>query len=175
MYYRCSQKVFGLDRKHSAWSSWIVFTKSTVTKMFCSIKTFFLISSSPRLLLLSAIPPPHSPFCPSLISDPFFMHYSITFDSHLKCITSSRLSQTHFVLLSPSFNHFALLVHFFALLQWIITLSLYFLPSPPSLIISLFPSLVTSSYTLHFFFPLSALPITVYVMLTEHKAPILPF
>lgn len=44
----------------------------------------------------------------SLISDPFFMHYSITLNSHLQCITSSHLSQTHFVLLSPSFSHFDL-------------------------------------------------------------------
>lgn len=45
----------------------------------------------------------------SLISDPFFMHYSITLNSHLQCTTSSHLSQSfHFsflpsVTLLPSF------------------------------------------------------------------------
>lgn len=55
-----------------------------------------LLSSS----LSSPFPLSLSVLSLSLISDPFFMHYSITLNSHLKCITSSRLSQTHFVLLS---------------------------------------------------------------------------
>lgn len=53
----------------------------------------FLVTSFPLPPLL-----PHSWFILSLSfnSDPFFMHYSITPSS--QCITSSRLSQTHFVL-----------------------------------------------------------------------------
>lgn len=56
----------------------------------------FLVTSFPPPPLL-----PHSRFILSLSfnSDPFFMHYSITPSS--QCITSSRLSQTHFVLSPP--------------------------------------------------------------------------
>lgn len=100
-----------------------------VEKCFCSIETFFfscvfsLFSSVPPAF--SAIPSPSSLslLSLSLISDPFFMHYSITLNSHLQCITSSHLSQTHFILPSPSFSHFASLPPSLALLQCVITLS----------------------------------------------------
>lgn len=99
--------------KHSASCSKMLFTGLAPKKMFC-------ISPSPQFLLPSqpSLPLPSLPVLSlSLISDPFFMHYSITLNSHLQCITSSRLSQTHFALLSPFFSHFA-----FALLHWIMTL-----------------------------------------------------
>lgn len=97
--------------KHSASCSKMLFTGLAPKKMFC-------ISPSPQFLLPSQPSLPSLPVLSlSLISDPFFMHYSITLNSHLQCITSSRLSQTHFALLSPFFSHFA-----FALLHWIMTL-----------------------------------------------------
>lgn len=107
-------------------------------KCFAASKPFFLrflFSSVPPAF--SAVPSPLSLYVLSLslISDPFFMHYSITLNSHLQCITSSRLSQTHFILLSPSFSHFASLprpplVHYDTFL--------YFSPSPPLLSLCLF-------------------------------------
>lgn len=64
--------------------------------MFSNLQTFLPAFSG--YLISSGVPPPPLRFnlSLSLISDPFFMHYSITPSS--QCITSARLSQTHFVL-----------------------------------------------------------------------------
>lgn len=110
----------------------------------------FPVSSVPPAF--SAIPPPSLPVLSlSLISDPFFMHYSITLNSHLQCITSSRLSQTHFAVLSPFFSHFA-----FALLHCIMTLfttsTFHSFINSLSLFWSRLPPLSVSSP--HVFFPI---------------------
>lgn len=101
---------------------------------------FSCSSSSPQFLPRShpSLPPSHSPFLvfPSF-SDPFFMHYSITLSPHLHCITSSHLSQTHFILLSPSFSHFASLLPSLPLSPLVHTF-LYFPPSPSLLSLCLF-------------------------------------
>lgn len=109
--------------RYSASCCEMLFADWAVKEMVCSIKTFFscisfLLTSS--RFLSQPFPPSLSVLSLSLISDPFFMHYSITLKSHLQCITSSHLSQTHFVLLSPSFSHFDSLL---ALPQYIMTLS----------------------------------------------------
>lgn len=114
-------------------------TGSAGRKPFSNLQTFLLAFSG--YLISSAVPPPPLQFnlSLSLISDPFFMHYSITPSS--QCITSACLSQIHFVLflLLPSSlcspptrnSTFLPLYTFFT-----------------RFIISLFPSLVTSLYTL---------------------------
>lgn len=137
--------------------------------------------------LFSSVPPafpafpsplsfPLSVLSLSLISDPFFMHYSITLNSHLQCITSSRLSQTHFVLLSLSFSHFASLLPSLTLLQCIMTGSSL---SPLQTLYYLFvSSLVTSSHA-NISFPLiftSHLPFpSIYITLSVCTAAVLPF
>lgn len=167
--------------KYSASCSGILFTKSTVKKMFCSIKKklFSCISSSPQFLLLSlpSLPPSLLVLSLSLISDPFFMHYSITLNSHLQNISSSHLSQTHFVLFSPSFSHFAPLLPALALLQCIMTLFLYFSPSPPLLslcsLLWLHHPILRVSFTLIFTPHLDCH--SVYITLSVCTAVIVPF
>lgn len=101
--------------------------------------------SSPQFLLLplTSLPPSLSVLSLFFISDPFFMHYSITLNSHLQCITSSHLSQTHFLSSSFSlFSHFAslLLPHFPALHHDTFP---YFSTSLPLLSLCLFSGHVT--------------------------------
>ena len=82
--------------------------------MFCSIKIFLafhLLLSYPCFLWLPFPPSPSRFSVFFFISDPFFMHYSITLNSHLQCITSSRLPQTHFP--SASFSLSVTLPPFF--------------------------------------------------------------
>lgn len=131
-----------------------------VEKCFCSIETFFfscvfsLFSSVPPAF--SAIPSPSSLslLSLSLISDPFFMHYSITLNSHLQCITSSHLSQTHFILPSPSFSHFASLPPSLPRSPPVrYNTFLYVSPSPPFYYLFVFSPVTSSHANLTRFFP----------------------
>lgn len=94
----------------------------------CFFLEFHLLLDSPPAF--AAVPPLPTLYVLhlSLISDPFFMHYSITLNFHLQCITPS---QTHFL---PPFGPF--LLHFFHFLH--------------PFIIPLFSPPVTSHPTQHF-------------------------